>query len=344
MEVTLAPLPAHQIFNITHSTDIAMARRSGQHLAATLGFDETTAGRLAIVLTEAATNILKHAGEGDVLLLPVQMGQGLGIDILAMDRGPGIGDLPQSLKDGYSSAGTTGTGLGAMRRLAADFDVYSRPGQGTVVYARVVTEVSATVAEMSEQCLDVGAVCLPKPGEEECGDTWSVRASGDGVAVMVSDGLGHGIEAAQASRAASAVFQRRGELTPTELLRALHDGMRATRGAAVGIVDVPCHGDRVEFAGVGNISASVHTGERRHHLLSQNGIVGYNMHRVQGYQASWPDDAICILHSDGLTSHWDLADYPGLYRRRPALIAGVLFRDACRNRDDATIVVVGRGA
>jgi anti-sigma regulatory factor (Ser/Thr protein kinase) len=94
-----------------------------------LGFDETDVGNVAIIVTELATNMLKHATQGEILMRPIARGTALGMEFVALDRGPGIASLTQCFRDGYSTAGSPGTGLGSIARLAGDFDIYSTPGK-----------------------------------------------------------------------------------------------------------------------------------------------------------------------------------------------------------------------
>jgi hypothetical protein len=91
---------------------------------------------------------------------------------------------------------------------------------------------------------------------------------------------------------------------------------------------------------VGNIAAHLITRHDRRQLVSHNGIVGSNVRKVQEFDAPWTEDTLLVLHSDGLQSRWHLDDYPGLAMCHPALIAGVLYRDHARGRDDVTVVVV----
>lgn len=324
-----------QHVGIAHATDIAAARRAGVQLAQSLGFDETLSGQLAIAITEAATNVLKHAGGGKVLVGPAPL-QEKGIDVLALDRGPGMADVGRSMRDGVSTAGTAGNGLGAMRRLSAQFDVYSAPGKGTAVFMRIMPGGAAAGA------LDAGAVCLPMPGETACGDGWSMVVDAGGAGLLVSDGLGHGPEAERATRAALSILAARPSLAPAPLIEAAHVALRSTRGAALAAARLDYAGDSLRFAGVGNISACVRTDGDCKQMMSHNGIVGHNMRKVQEFSMPWPEDALFVMHSDGLSKQWDLADYPGLAQCHPALFAGVLYRDFCRERDDATIVVVRR--
>jgi hypothetical protein len=92
---------------------------------------------------------------------------------------------------------------------------------------------------------------------------------------------------------------------------------------------------------VGNIAARIYDGSlSRHNLVSLNGTAGHQCERIQEFNYPWPEDGLLILHSDGLSTSTGLETYPGLAARDPALIAGVLYRDFCRGRDDATVVVV----
>src|SRR4051812_45845337 len=99
---------------VEDDSQVAPARRAAEHMAAALGFDETKRGQAAIVATELATNLLRHAAGGELLVL----GGPAGLDLLAWDRGPGISDIAASSADGASTRGGPGTGLGAVRRLA----------------------------------------------------------------------------------------------------------------------------------------------------------------------------------------------------------------------------------
>lgn len=341
---------AQKAFSISHASEISAARRHCQQMAAILGFDETEAGKAAIVVTEAATNILKHAGDGQILLTPVRRGATCGIEVLALDHGPGIVNLEQSLRDGISTTGTAGTGLGAMRRLAHEFDAYTRAGEGTALHlclwaASPPTDAGSavgTIVPEVEGRVRCGAVCLPVAGEEECGDAWGIVTLPDGATILVADGLGHGPDAAKASRAAVRVMRSRAMLAPAPMLDVMHEALRATRGAAVALLKLDTEKESACFVGIGNISASVQEGEDRKQLVSHNGIVGNNMRKVQEFSLPWPVGTLCILCSDGIGTQWDLAAYPGLRYRHPALIAGVLYRDFMRSRDDATVVVAKR--
>jgi anti-sigma regulatory factor (Ser/Thr protein kinase) len=339
METLISSLSPQLNFTITHASDVAAARRAGQKLADALGFDDTKAGRLAIIITEAATNILKHAGEGTVTIMRTQSGVAMaGVDVVAVDNGPGIGDLEFSLRDGVSTAGTAGTGLGALRRQADEFDVWTRHGRGAAFFMRVWQG-----ATPPEPCgMEVGALCTPLAGEEACGDGWAVSCNADGATLLGVDGLGHGPEAAKAAAGAIQALEKRPAAAPADVLQTAHELLRLTRGAALSAARVDYGSGDLRFAGIGNVGGLVYDGMARRALVSHNGIVGHNMRKVQEFTAPFPPGALCVLYSDGIQSQWDLGDYPGLHVRAPALVAAVLMRDFIRRRDDAMVLVARR--
>ena len=298
------------------------------------GFDATAAEKVAIVTTEAATNLLKHAGGGELLLgTSYQSGAWL-VDVLALDRGPGMSEVACRV-DGFSTAGTPGTGLGAMSRLSAFFDVYSRAGAGTVVFA----QISGNGAPRQPN-LRVYGVQLSKPGEDVCGDQWSTHEHRGRGTIVVADGLGHGVDACAAARTAIDAMQKSEDLSPRELVQRMHESMRHTRGAAVGVAELDQERRIALFCGLGNVSARIFEGgSPARHMVSVNGTAGVEARVLREFTYPWPAGAAIVLHSDGLSARWDLADYPGLLAHDPGVIAGVLMRDQCRHTDDATVVV-----
>ena len=326
---------------VSESSQVAAARRAAGQVAARLGFGECDAGRVALVATEAATNLLKHASRGELLCSAVENGGGTAVELLALDRGPGFADLPACLRDGYSTSGSPGTGLGAMQRLSATFDVYSRPAQGSAVLCRV--QGGGAARRESPGALRYGAVSVPREGEEVCGDSWSVYAERDRASVMVADGLGHGPGAAQAAQRAVEAVLRDPLRAPGRILEDIHLALRSTRGAAVGVARLEPAAAKLEFAGVGNLLAILWSPAGRRALISHPGTVGHEMRKVQEFQYPLPPAAMLVICSDGISSHWDLSAYPDIAAHNASLIAGLIYRDFSRRRDDATVVVVRPG-
>ena len=329
------------ILPVTESSQVGEARRLATRLARALGFDETEAGKVAIVVSEAASNLATHATDGELLLRSLEREGGIGLEVLALDKGPGMANVAQCLRDGYSTAGGPGTGLGAISRLSALFDIHSLPEVGTALLVRLWSR--PLPRQLRPDPLEIGAVCLPRPGGEANGDAWAVAQRPDRSLILVADGLGHGPAAAEASREAVRVFREKPGLSTTAMIEAAHAALRHTRGAAVAVAEVDITHQVVRFAGVGNIGGVILAPERRRYMVSHNGIVGHTIRKIQEFTYPWPAGALLIIHSDGLVSRWNFDRYPGLAVRHPSLIAGVLYRDYSRGRDDVT-VVVARGA
>lgn len=297
--------------------------------------NEADLGRVPLIVTELATNLFLHASGGEVIIRMLTAEAGSGLEIIALDRGPGIADLQRCMADGYSRGGTRGCGLGAVRRLSTEFDIYSLQPAGTVVVSRVLEGGPRTESQFS-------AISVPAPGETECGDGWQLRFAENKLATTVADGLGHGPLAAKAAAEALALFDGGWFDTPVSYLEAAHSALNTTRGAAIAIAQVDLSRQNLRYAGVGNISGSLigYGQEKGHALLSCNGIVGATIRKLQQFDHEWQNGDLLIMHSDGLTDRWKLSDYPGLARAHTGVIAGVLYRDANRGRDDATILVV----
>ena len=342
MEVIVADRLDHEsgvAIAIDDPSTVGEARRSANAIAAAIGLSETDAGKFAILASEAATNIAKHAGHGDVVLRSLGGGRS-GAEVIAIDAGPGIADLQRALSDGYSTAGSSGTGLGAISRLATAFDIYTAAGAGTVLVARIERASGAADARP----FDVGVVRVPKRGEYACGDDWGI-AFADGRAMLaVADGLGHGPSAADASRRAVDVAVDRCGDQPGMIVAQVHSALRSTRGAALAIAELDPRSTSVRYAGLGNIAASIVSPRESKSLVSYNGIAGHEARKIQEFAYEWPAGALLVVHSDGLSGRWDLARYPGLALRHPSVVAGVLYRDYSRGRDDAVVVVVRASA
>jgi anti-sigma regulatory factor (Ser/Thr protein kinase) len=360
-------------FPVQDASHIAQVRRDVVAIARKLGFDKDGQGRVAIVVTELATNLLKHGGGGTMLVEDQPEFDNPVLDCIAMDKGPGMYDIAACLGDGYSTAGSSGSGLGAVLRQADLVDIYSQPQNGTVLFARlrpgqfgqpggarnVFTASLFSPGQTSDRAtedggIDIwGGVCVAKPGEDVCGDNWLVKRRDDGLIAVVVDGLGHGLLAAEAANAAIAVFDQQFQRRPAEIIDAMHGALRSTRGAAVSVMHLDTAARMGHFAGIGNVAATLVSGQSSRRLVSHNGTVGHAMRRVQeidypfdmtgGAAATDGQGAIVIMHSDGLGGSCSLDPYPGLAAHHPMTIGAVLYRDFQRGRDDATVLVASVG-
>jgi serine/threonine-protein kinase RsbT len=118
---------------INSDQDIVMARQKGRAMAMELGFSAGDATLIAAAISELARNIVSYAGRGEILLKPARGPNLTGIGIVARDDGPGIRDIPQALRDGFSTSGSLGIGLPGVKRLMDEFEINSVPGRGTMI-------------------------------------------------------------------------------------------------------------------------------------------------------------------------------------------------------------------
>ena len=121
---------------INSDQDIVIARQKGRAMAAELGFSSGDATLIATAISELARNIVSYARKGSITLKSIQGSSRVGILVLAEDDGPGILDIRQALRDGFSTSGSLGLGLPGVRRLMDDFEITSQPGQGTTVVVK----------------------------------------------------------------------------------------------------------------------------------------------------------------------------------------------------------------
>ena len=332
----------HLDLPVSEQTQVGEARRAATRLATDHDLDETAVGRIALIVTELGNNLWRHAKNGRLLVGCRQGDDGCQLEVLSVDSGPGMDDVSRCLRDGYSSGGTPGTGLGAVQRLSTDFSVFSVPGKGTVILSRTwVPSASAAQAPPARARFSHAGICLAAPGEFVSGDAWDIQVADGQATVIVADGLGHGPVAAEAADAAIKGFAKVTG-SPAAMLERLHPLLRSTRGAAVAIAAVDAKSGTVTYAGAGNITGRMISGVEDRALMSQHGTLGVQVRKLQDISYVWPDHALVVMHSDGLATRWNLKEVGGLLQCDPAVIAGWLLRDHTRGHDDVTVVVLKR--
>lgn len=319
---------------VAEQSQVGEARRRSSRLAELLGFNEVAIGRIAIVASELGTNLVKHTKEGGYLVIQQIDG---GMEILSLNKGPGLSSPEKWLQDGYSTANTLGTGLGAVKRMSSTFDLYSEYATGTAILAQFFVVDQAAI----KRSFDIGSVGLPKDGAVVCGDTAATVLADRDAVMIVCDGLGHGIEAAEASVKAIKIFRESPLIDPATILNNIHRGLKGTRGAAVSIARIDPKAERLVFCGIGNVSAVIVEGsETRRHLVPDNGTAGFVARKIRAVELPWTQNSMLIMHTDGLSSSWNLQTYAGILKHRAAIIAGTLHRDFGKPRDDQTVWVL----
>ena len=331
----IAPAPGDQRWVRVEDPSAASAcRGAALQLATRLQFPGTRADQLVLAVTEAATNLHKHASQGTMLLRIARGSGSPGIEMVTIDAGPGF-RADAALRDGHSTSGTLGIGLGAIRRLADFCDLYSMPGHGTALVARFWPGPRTEPRTGPVPC---AGLARPITGETECGDIFGAVEADGRVTGVLCDGLGHGPLAASAATAAVTAVLDDPAGEPAALLERAHRRMAHTRGGAVAVIQLA--GQVARFAGLGNVAAVILDGGTRRSMVSVPGIAGHHARSIRQFEYTAPPGAAVILHSDGISSRWDPAALPGLHARDPLVVAATLFAQAGPPRDDAGVLVI----
>jgi anti-sigma regulatory factor (Ser/Thr protein kinase) len=309
----------------------AACRGAALALAARLDFPAARADQVALAVTEAASNLHKHASQGAMLVRIGRDAGQAGIEMVTIDAGPGVRDTRAARRDGHSTSGTLGIGLGAIDRLADFCDLYSVPGHGTALVARFWPQ-------SRPGALRYAGLVRPITGETECGDAFGAAEAGASVTGVLCDGLGHGPLAASAAMEAVTEILADPAAEPAALVERAHRRLSHTRGGAIGVVQVA--GPVIRFAGLGNIAAVILSDGNRRGMLSVPGIVGHQARTIRQFEYDLPPGAAVILHSDGLSNRWEPRLLPGLNARDPLVVAAALLAEAGTRRDDAGVLVL----
>jgi anti-sigma regulatory factor (Ser/Thr protein kinase) len=322
---------------VFEESQVGFARRRLVEICQRSGGDDAFCGKVAIVVTEMARNLVLHGKGGEIIIREAVTATSRALEMLALDRGPGMRNIAECLRDGFSTAGTAGIGFGAIKRLSDRFEVFSRPGSGTVIWVRLCPQLDASSAA---HAFESSGVSIAIEREEVCGDAWEVMERAGVLRAMVVDGLGHGLYAGEAAREAVAVFRSQATTGPASTLKLIDQALTKTRGAAGAIVELCPAKRHVTAAGVGNISMRILNNGQSKSFGCDNGTLGTGVPRIREFTHPLVNGSVLVMHSDGIKAHWNLEDYPGLTRRHPGVVAGLLYRDFRRERDDATVMVV----
>ena len=328
----------HAPFLVSDSSHTGNLRRAVKELSLANGLTAEAIGRAEIVATELATNLIKHPENGgEVLLGSLAVDDIRGLEMLALDKGPGMADPERMLEDGVSTVGTLGGGLGAIKRLSDEFDIHSQVGRGTAIFARIWA--TAGSQKWQGNGVQIGGVTVAMPGEQVSGDRWAAHSYAGTTKILLTDGLGHGHKAALAAEESIRVLLDATSARPADLLRRMHEALQHTQGAVMAIAEIDLVRGTITYSGVGNISARIGVADELKGCVSMPGCVGFQLHQVQEFTYPWAEQAALLMSTDGLTSSLNIA---GLTEHHASLIAGVLYRDFRRGTDDATVVVAKR--
>jgi len=327
-----------QTISVCHESDVGAARRAAKTLAEKLGFDPTTGEEIALAVIELATNLVKYAQHGQLTLTPLEQSSRVGLELVSQDSGPGIPDVERALANGFTTSGSCGMGLGAVNRLMDEFDIQSRPGAGTRVVCR---KWRRDYAVSLERCpLAFGVASRPRTFGVVNGDAFVIKPWAKSVLAGVIDGLGHGPFAHRAAQTARQYVESHFDQPLDQIFRGTARACRATRGVVMALVRFDWEIDRVHVASVGNIEVRVFPSSETPRFAVRRGVIGLNAPGAVVAEAPWNRNAIMVIQSDGLRTHWRWDEFPDLPSQSAAAAAESLLRALAREQDDATVIVV----
>lgn len=338
--MTRHTMSASQGLEISQSTDIAAARRAAKALARAEGFDETASEEVAIAVSELGSNLLKHAGQGRLMVTRLRQAGRTGIQIESVDHGPGIQDVGQALTDGFSTAGSLGYGLGAVNRLMDELQVTSQPQgrKGTQIVCKRWTRVKKPPGMICP--LDIGVATRPHPMMTVNGDAFVVHHWNESALAGIIDGLGHGPPAYQAAQAARLYVETHFERPLDAIFSGVGHACRGTQGVVMALARFDWALAKLTYASVGNVESRVFRCPEKLNFTVRRGVIGLNAPAPLVSVHRWAPTQVMVLHSDGLVTRWQCEDFSHLLPESATRVAQQLLHRLARDDDDATVLVV----
>jgi len=303
-------------------------------------FSDAMRERMELVCNELVTNQNKYAqGNGFVQIWEVEQPRPA-LDLFAMDYGPGIPNLAEAIQDGYTTSGTMGKGLGAIRRLASESEFYSLPEEeaadcpwhGMAVWARFHDDHKPVPAPHQ-----FGCYLRAYQDSTYNGDLIRLHVGKNKTRWLHMDGLGHGREAFEAVDGLENFLDA--ETPIPDMMNSLSQRLQGGRGAVGMVCEMDAAAQTAIVTGVGDMVAySICNGDKRAVTFSP-GVLGHAHRTPESVPLPFPPQALFITASDGLRRSMTLRTFPDLWRLHPQLIAMVLGQVMGRNNDDKSVFV-----
>lgn len=323
---------------VLDEASLTVVRDRIREIASSSGVATAVVDRAVLVASELGRNQLRHALAGRILMRSVTRAEHRGLEITALDRGSGLADAASALdRLRARDAGSLGVGVGAVRRLSSEVDFDVRLGEGTRIQARVFGD---DVPRRRE----VGIYGRPHPEEKVSGDHASfTRPDGtDDLVLVVTDGLGHGPLAREASHAAmSAVYEHASD-GPEAIVAACERSLGGTRGVVMAVCRLAERSESMETASVGNIELAVCRPRDARRFGGSSAIVGGRGNRpvkVRTETTSVAEGDLVMMTSDGISSKVSIEQDLALLREHPIIVAQRIMERFGRKTDDALVLV-----
>jgi anti-sigma regulatory factor (Ser/Thr protein kinase) len=323
---------------VSWSGDVLLASELGKKFAGSIGFPEAHCDEIGLVISELASNLIRHATGGTIKLDQIHAGERTGIEIQSVDSGPGIQDVEGAIADGYSTAGGLGLGLGTVNRLMDELEIHPGSGLGLHLVCRRWIRFQSPISTLGGVLF--GAATRSCRGLPENGDAFVFKQSEQYALTGVIDGLGHGQFAHRAAQTARQYIEQHFDQPLESLFRGVGRACRATRGVVMALAAFNLARQTVTVASVGNIEVRmVGAIGQKFNLVVRRGIIGLNAPSPVPTEHPLSSSSLLIMHSDGIRSHWDWAEFSDLTHETPTMIAQRLFSRLEKLDDDATIIV-----
>ena len=332
------------LFNDPIQTESAgiLLRSRVQSVARRLGFSDGRRENMALVASEMATNLVKHAGGKGALQIWEQPG-GI-LDLVSFDYGPGVDNLNLAQQDGFSTTHTLGKGLGSMQRLSDQFAIFSQKPHahddgrwhGTTIWCRFRRpDVEARGVEQYTYGLFVRSLA----NDRHNGDHVYVDARPERLRLLHLDGLGHGERAEQATAGLDKYVNQANSLS--HLLETVDRHLHgSTRGAVAIACELDSSTHSLRMLGVGDMATHLCQHGHVQHFSFAPGVLGHEHKTPRQNEIVLESGALLISTSDGIRRGWDENSFPGLCNHHPQMVAYVLGNSMARMTDDQSVCVL----
>ncbi|MGV9204241.1 MAG: ATP-binding SpoIIE family protein phosphatase [Promethearchaeia archaeon] len=332
---------------IQEKFDVPKARKRAKNFAEEIDFKEKEIEEIAIVVSELANNLISHTDIGGTLILKeIKRGKTRGIEIVSIDRGPGIYNSEGVLEDGYSTKDSLGIGLGAVRRLMNDFIIQNKnKKKSNPIKTKIITRKYKSINIETEQILNIdlkfGVFSRSKVGERYNGDGYFIKHFDDKILFSVIDGLGHGKKAYEVSEKVKNCLKIHYRKDLDSLISVIHKNLKRTRGAAACFALFDKIKLNLKYISIGNIQMRIYNGNEYKTLLNFNGTLGVALRSYSVNKIGWKKGNLIIANSDGIASQYKLPHNYLFAEQHPMKIAKLVFDKYGKEHDDATVLVGG---
>jgi phosphoserine phosphatase RsbX len=334
---------------ISRDTDIITARQIGKDLAGKAGLTGSDLTLIATAISEVARNIISYAKNGEIRISLANKDGKQGIMVVAQDHGPGIPDINQAMRDGYSTGQSLGLGLPGARRLMDEFHIVSELGKGTTVTMHkwcksnpnhVTTPITPSDDAVSSiKMVEWGIAARAYRGENQSGDKHVIAPFDGGVLVAVIDGLGHGADAADAAQRAVNIMADHPSLAVSQLVQSCHVALHNSRGAVMTVASFDIRNNQLTWTAVGDVEATLYQAATMTHqtIVPRRGVVGYQLPALREVTLPITHGDVLILATDGISNNFTLESPPQTSAQD---YANHLLEHYGKDSDDALVLVV----